>query len=46
MRAAQRIFGLVMVEMDRFPFGHLMTSLALRTIAIGMHVLQSVTGYA
>lgn len=44
--AAQRKFGLVMVEIRRLPLALIVTSFALGAITVGMNVLQAVAGYA
>lgn len=46
MRAAKRIFGLVVIETDRAPFGLIMAGLAFRAKTPGVNILQPVTRHA
>lgn len=46
VRAAKRVFGLVVVKTCRLPLNLIMTGLAFRTVPIRMYILQPVTRYA
>ena len=46
MCAAERIFGLVVIETDRAPFRLIMTGLAFRAKTASMNILQPVTRHA